>query len=68
MQSVRQAMTAWQQWHLFKHYQDTAATAFHRKHLTSRVLHYWRSEWLVRARAKQQLGKQQKYKARHCVG
>ena len=68
MQSLRQALTAWQQWHLYRHYQNTAATAFDRKHLIRQVLHCWRSEWLVRARAKQQLAKQQKYKVRHDVG
>lgn len=68
MQSLRQAMTAWQQWRLFKRYQATAASAFHRKQLMMRVLHCWRSDWLVRARAKQQLAKQHKYKVYFCAG
>ncbi|KAL3153236.1 hypothetical protein ABBQ38_011589 [Trebouxia sp. C0009 RCD-2024] len=68
MQNLRQAMTAWQQWRLFKHYQGTAATAFHRRQLVGRVLHCWRSEWLVKGRAKRQLAKQQQYKIQFLQG
>ena len=53
---------AWQQWCLYKRYQQAAAAALRRKHLTLRALHCWAWEWLPRVRAKQRVAHQQAYK------
>lgn len=62
MHRAQRAFQAWQQWCVFKHYQQAAAAALQRRHLTQHALHCWYSEWLPRVRSKHQLARQQAYK------
>jgi hypothetical protein len=64
MHRAQHAFQAWQQWCVFKRYQQVAAAALHRSHLTQHALHCWYSEWLPRVRSKQQLARQQAYKVK----